>query len=84
MEYYDFELKVEGIDDIVEKFAIQKVSLLRRFCIIMGIQVSFYNNSNSCIFAKLTRPGDNERTLLFFSQAATRAWGFTYTVPFYC
>ena len=44
LEYYDFEFKVDGIDDIVEKFSVQKISLLRRFCIVMGVQVCSVEN----------------------------------------
>jgi len=39
-DYFDFSLaSEEGADELVEKYGIQKMSLLRRFCQIMGIQV---------------------------------------------
>ena len=39
-DYFAFDLEgCTGIDDVVEKFGVQKISFLRRFCIVMGIQV---------------------------------------------
>nr|CAB3231841.1 clustered mitochondria protein homolog [Phallusia mammillata] len=40
LEYYAFTISPEdGVDELTEKHGIQKMSLLRRFCIMMGIQV---------------------------------------------
>uniref|UniRef100_A0A646QCK0 Clustered mitochondria protein homolog n=1 Tax=Hemiscolopendra marginata TaxID=943146 RepID=A0A646QCK0_9MYRI len=37
--YYDWKLDVEGIDGAIEKYNLQKISLLRSFCIKAGIQI---------------------------------------------
>lgn len=37
--YYDWDLKVDGVDVAVEMYKVQKVSLLRSFCLKTGIQI---------------------------------------------
>ncbi|XP_078740931.1 clustered mitochondria protein homolog [Lampetra fluviatilis] len=39
MGYYNFRVDCEGVDEAVEKFSLQKVSMLREVCIKMGIQL---------------------------------------------
>ncbi|XP_076823166.1 clustered mitochondria protein homolog isoform X2 [Clavelina lepadiformis] len=39
LEYYDFAFDLESVDDFIEKYSIQKMSLMRRFSIIIGIQL---------------------------------------------
>ncbi|XP_063595519.1 clustered mitochondria protein homolog [Penaeus indicus] len=38
-EYYDWTLKADGIDVVVQKYNVQKVSLLRTFCMKSGVQL---------------------------------------------
>lgn len=38
-EYYDWTLKADGIDTVVQKYNVQKVSLLRTFCMKSGVQL---------------------------------------------
>uniref|UniRef100_A0A8C5LQ89 Clustered mitochondria protein homolog n=1 Tax=Leptobrachium leishanense TaxID=445787 RepID=A0A8C5LQ89_9ANUR len=38
-EGFDFALPCESVDQLVEKYNLQKVSLLREFCLKMGIQI---------------------------------------------
>ena len=39
LNYWDFDLTVDGVDAAIEKYMGQKVSLLRAFCQRTGIQV---------------------------------------------
>ncbi|XP_078083503.1 clustered mitochondria protein homolog [Mustelus asterias] len=38
-ESFDYTLACDGVDQVVERFGLQKVSLLREFCIKAGIQI---------------------------------------------
>nr|CDJ96573.1 CRE-CLU-1 protein [Haemonchus contortus] len=37
--YYAFDLKVDCVDSVVEQYGVQKISLLRRLCSTLGIQL---------------------------------------------
>lgn len=37
--YYDYDLQSEGLDAVCEQYMLQKISLLRSFCIKTGIQI---------------------------------------------
>ena len=38
-QYFDYDITMDNVDEVVEQTGIQKISLLRRLCIVMGIQV---------------------------------------------
>jgi hypothetical protein len=46
--YYHFEMNVDSIDGVCEAYGLQKVSILRTFCIKTGVQVlttkTFFSN----------------------------------------
>ncbi|XP_024084948.1 clustered mitochondria protein homolog isoform X2 [Cimex lectularius] len=52
--YYDWELKVDNIDSVVETYGLQKISLLRSFCLKTGIQILlreyYFDAKNKCTF----------------------------------
>ncbi|XP_021934846.1 clustered mitochondria protein homolog [Zootermopsis nevadensis] len=37
--YYDWDLQVDSLESMVEQFSLQKISLLRSFCIKTGVQI---------------------------------------------
>jgi len=37
--YFHFEMNVDSVDGVVDAFGLQKVSLLRSFCVKTGVQV---------------------------------------------
>nr|XP_006816525.1 PREDICTED: LOW QUALITY PROTEIN: clustered mitochondria protein homolog [Saccoglossus kowalevskii] len=47
-EYYMYEMQCESVDAVVEKYHIQKISLLREICLKVGIQIMLreYNFDN--------------------------------------
>lgn len=46
--YYDYELQADGVETAVEQYGLQKVSLLRSFCVKTGLQILLreYNFDN--------------------------------------
>lgn len=56
LSYYDWTLEQDSIDAIVEHFTIQKLSLLRSFCVKTGVQVLLreynFDHKSRCTFTE--------------------------------
>ncbi|RWS22775.1 clustered mitochondria protein-like protein, partial [Leptotrombidium deliense] len=52
--FYGFKLNADSVDSVVETYGLQKVSVLRSFCIKTGIQILLreysFDNRNKCTF----------------------------------
>ena len=51
--YFHFEMNVDSIDGVVEAFGLQKVSVLRSFCVKTGVQVQNIASSLKLFFPLL-------------------------------